>query len=72
MDYLTAPDFHAEFYLTQVVSHHHADQVARFVAAAERRGLQLPGIFGVFYYRSANPRTLDGAERLPAGAGRRR
>ena len=24
----------------------------------ERRGLALPGIFGVFYYRSANPRTL--------------
>jgi 5,10-methylenetetrahydrofolate reductase len=59
VDYLSAPNFHAEFYLTQVVSHHHADQVSRFVAAAERRGLQLPGIFGVFYYRSANARTLD-------------
>jgi 5,10-methylenetetrahydrofolate reductase len=59
VDYLTAPDFHAEFFLTQVVSHHHADQVSRFVAAAERRGLELPGLFGVFYYRSANPRTLD-------------
>ena len=59
VDYLSAPNFHAEFYLTQVVSHHHAEQVSRFVAAAERRGLQLPGIFGVFYYRSANRRTLD-------------
>lgn len=59
VDYLGAANFHAEFYLTQVVSHHHADQVARFVAAAERRGLQLPGVFGVFYYRSANARTLD-------------
>ena len=59
VDYLGAANFHAEFFLTQVVSHHHADQVARFVAAAERRGLQLPGIFGVFYYRSANARTLD-------------
>jgi hypothetical protein len=60
VDYLSAPNFHAEFYLTQVVSHHHAEQVSRFVAAAERRGLQLPGIFGVFFYRSANARTLDG------------
>jgi hypothetical protein len=60
VDYLTEPDFNAEFYLTQVVSHHHADRVSRFVAAAERRGLQLPGMFGVFFYRSANPRTLDG------------
>ena len=59
VDYLTAGNFNAEFYLTQVVSHHHADRVARFVAAGERRGLILPGLFGVFYYRSANPRTLN-------------
>ena len=59
VNYLSAANFHAEFYLTQVVSHHHAEQVSRFVGAAERRGLQLPGIFGVFYYRSANARTLD-------------
>jgi hypothetical protein len=62
VSYLSAPDFNAEFYLTQVVSHHHADAVARFVAAAERGGLQLPGMFGVFYYRSANPRTLAALE----------
>ena len=80
VDFLTAPDFRAEFYLTQVVSHHHADKVARFVAAARRRGLVLPGLFGVFFYRSANPRTLaalqgflpvpaDGLEReFAAGA----
>ena len=59
LDYLTASDFNAEFYLTQVVSHHHAAHVARFVRTSERRGLQLPGLFGVFYYRSANRRTLD-------------
>ena len=58
VDFLSAPDFHAEFYLTQVVSHHHADKVAQFVDAAKRRELELPGIFGVFFYRSANPRTL--------------
>jgi 5,10-methylenetetrahydrofolate reductase len=59
VDYLAAANFNAEFYLTQVVSHHHADRVERFIAAAERRGLTLPGLFGVFFYRSANPRTLD-------------
>ena len=59
VDFLVAPNVHAEFYLTQVVSHHHADQVARFVRAADQRGLELPGLFGVFFYRSANPRTLD-------------
>lgn len=50
---------HAEFYLTQVVSHHSASSVERFLGEASRRGLVLPGIFGLFYYRSANPRTLE-------------
>jgi 5,10-methylenetetrahydrofolate reductase len=59
VDYLAAPDFHAEFYLTQVVSHHDTDRVSRFLRAGERRGLTLPGVFGVFFYRSANSRTLD-------------
>jgi hypothetical protein len=49
---------HAEFYLTQIVSHHSRDRVERFLAEAERRRLPLEGLFGVFYYRSANPRTL--------------
>ena len=49
----------AEFYLTQIVSHHSAARVRLFVETAERRGLTLPAMFGVFYYRSANPRTLD-------------
>jgi 5,10-methylenetetrahydrofolate reductase len=57
-DFLTAPSVNAEFYLTQVVSHHHAAQVNRFIEVTRRRGVSLPGVFGVFYYRSANPRTL--------------
>jgi 5,10-methylenetetrahydrofolate reductase len=57
--FLADPNFHAEFYLTQIVSHHHAAQVERFLRAAERRGMSLPGLFGVFYYRSANARTLE-------------
>ena len=58
VDYLASPDFHAEFFLTQVVSHHQIAAVARFIEATERRGLTLPGLFGVFFYRSANPATL--------------
>jgi 5,10-methylenetetrahydrofolate reductase len=59
VDFLVAPNFHAEFFLTQVVSHHEMDGVSRFLDAADRRGLDLPGLFGVFFYRSANPRTLN-------------
>jgi hypothetical protein len=58
VDYLSDTSFHAEFFLTQIVSHHHADQVSRFLREVERRNLTLPGLFGVFFYRSATPRTL--------------
>jgi len=48
----------AEFYLTQIVSHYSRGAVETFLAEADRRGLALPGMFGVFYYRSAKPATL--------------
>jgi hypothetical protein len=61
----------AEFYLTQIVSHHSAARVRLFVETAERRGLTLPAMFGVFYYRSANPRTLEALRSfLPVPAAR--
>ena len=62
VDYLASPSFHAEFYLTQVVSHHDVRAVERFLDAARRRELTLPAVFGVFFYRSANPRTLAALE----------
>jgi len=49
----------ADFYLTQIVSHHSRPAVERFVTEAARRGVAIPGLFGVFFYRSANPRTLE-------------
>lgn len=56
----------AEFYLTQIVSHHSRARVERFLEEAGRRGLDLPGMFGVFYYRSANRKTLTAlSEFLP-------
>jgi hypothetical protein len=58
VDYLLEPRFTASFYLTQIVSHHDLPSVERFVREAARRGVTMPGVFGVFYYRSANPNTL--------------
>jgi hypothetical protein len=58
VDYLVAPEFTGEFYLTQIVSHHDPAPVERFLVEADRRGVQAPGVFGVFYYRSARPGTL--------------
>lgn len=58
VSFLLAPQATCEYYLTQVVSHHDMPAVERFVRAARERELPQPGIFGVFYYRSANPKTL--------------
>ena len=51
-------EFTADFYLTQVVSHHRAGQVEAFLREADRQGVAAPGMFGVFYYRSAKASTL--------------
>ena len=64
VEYLLAPRATADFFLTQIVSHHDPAPVARFLDTGRRRGLALPGLFGVFYYRSANPRTLAALRRF--------
>jgi hypothetical protein len=56
--YLTADDAYADFALAQVVSHHAAPRVAGFLEELDRSGRDIPVVFGVFYYRSANPETL--------------
>jgi len=69
LSYLTAPNFSAEYFLTQVVSHHDMPALERFLRGIERSGTTLPGVFGVFYYRSANPKTLKILQQfLPAPA----
>ncbi len=59
VDFLSAPEFTGEYYLTQVATHHQVADVERFLNEAARRGVTIPGVFGVFYYRSARRRTLD-------------
>ena len=62
--YLADGDFSGEFYLTQIVSHHDRPAIDRFQAAVTRRGVHMPGVFGLFYYRSANPKTLATLKRF--------
>ena len=57
--FITGGQFYGEYFLTQVVSHHDMPKVDRFLAECARQGVALPGVFGVFYYRSANPKTLQ-------------
>src|SRR5688500_9325516 len=57
VNFLADEKFTAEFYLTQIVSHLDVAPVEQFVTAVRRGGLEtVPGVFGIFYYRSANPR----------------
>jgi 5,10-methylenetetrahydrofolate reductase len=59
VDFIVDDCYTAEYYLTQIVSHLDIAPVERFVEETRRRGADhVPGMFGVFYYRSANPRTL--------------
>jgi 5,10-methylenetetrahydrofolate reductase len=69
VDFLLDAESNADFYLTQIVSHHQVNTVSAFVDESRRRGVTLPGVFGVFYYRSANPKTLATLRRfLPVPA----
>jgi hypothetical protein len=57
-DYLLQRDFSADYYLTQVVSHHHGPAIEGWLDEAGRRGIDLPAAWGVFYYRSGRPSAL--------------
>src|SRR6185503_8789001 len=56
--FLASENFRAEFFLTQVVSHHSASHVEALLQEMRRREVDVPGVFGVFLYRSANAKTL--------------
>jgi 5,10-methylenetetrahydrofolate reductase len=57
--FLASENFRADFFLTQVVSHHSVAHVEALLAEMRRRGVEVPGVFGVFLYKSANPSTLS-------------
>jgi 5,10-methylenetetrahydrofolate reductase len=62
--FLERGEVHADFFLTQVVSHHSSAEVGRFLEELARRRIEIPGIFGVFYYRSNRPKTLAALGRF--------
>ena len=58
VEFMLDPEFSADFYLAQIVSHYQTGAIDEFLNETERLGVKIPGIFGVFYYRSANPKTF--------------
>ena len=61
--YVVETDFSADYYLTQVVSHHDRRAIDGWLEASTRRGIDLPAAWGVFYYRGGRRASL---ERLSA------
>jgi hypothetical protein len=62
--YIADPHFTGEFFLTQIVSHHDLPAIERFQTSLARTNVSVPGIFGVFFYRSANAQTLGTLRRF--------
>jgi hypothetical protein len=64
VQFVSGPDAHAEFALSQIVSHHSVGEVERLLETMEKRHVRVPVVFGVFLYRSANRGTLDTLSRF--------
>lgn len=62
--FVTAPDAYAQFALSQIVSHYSLPGVERLLEALGAIPRKVPVIFGVFFYRSANPKTLRTLSRF--------
>src|ERR1051326_3577444 len=59
VEFILDPEYSADFYMGQIVSHYQLRAVGEFLNEAARLGVKIPGIFGVFYYRSATAKTLN-------------
>jgi 5,10-methylenetetrahydrofolate reductase len=59
VDFILDPDYSADFYMGQIVSHYETKGLMEFLNESAKAGVRIPGIFGVFYYRSANAKTLS-------------
>lgn len=62
-EYVVETDFAADYYLTQIVSHHDRRAIDDWLNATACHGIDLPAAWGVFYYRNGRRASL---ERLSA------
>jgi hypothetical protein len=57
VEYILDPQYSADFFLAQIVSHYQTAALEEFLNWLHKLGVSIPAIFGVFYYRSASPKT---------------
>ena len=58
-DFVSNANYTADFFLTQLVSHHDIERVQAFQSALAAREVAIEPVWGVFFYRSANRKTLE-------------
>jgi 5,10-methylenetetrahydrofolate reductase len=58
VEFMLHQEYSADFYLAQIVSHYQTRAIDEFVNETQRLGVKIPGVFGVFYYRSATAKTF--------------
>jgi len=63
-EFVADAGYTASFFLTQLVTHHDLDKVKAFQSAIKQRGVMIPALWGVFFYRSANRKTLERLSRF--------
>ncbi|MCG8470010.1 MAG: hypothetical protein MJB57_17680 [Gemmatimonadetes bacterium] len=56
--------FEADYYLTQVISHHDIGRAEAWLRALDDAGIDLPGAFGIFYYRNGRREALERLSRF--------
>jgi 5,10-methylenetetrahydrofolate reductase len=59
VEFIMHPEYSADFYMAQIVSHYQTAAIDEFLNETAKLGVRIPGMFGVFYYRTANPRTFS-------------
>jgi 5,10-methylenetetrahydrofolate reductase len=64
VEFILDPEYSADFFLAQIVSHYQTAALDDFINASEKLGVRIPAIFGVFYYRSASPKTCSMLSRF--------
>src|SRR2546425_13109575 len=64
VEFILHPEYSADYYMAQIVSHYQASAIDEFLNEAARLSVKIPGIFGVFYYSSASTNTLDMLSRF--------
>jgi len=59
VEYILDPNYSADFFLAQIASHYQTEALDSFLESIHQLRIEIPAIFGVFYYRSANAKTCS-------------